>query len=655
MAALVALVPIVLAGVLLVGFRVSARWAMPAVFVAAVAIAASYWQVGGARIAASSIQGLFVTADILWIIFGAIFLLKALERSGAIGAIRRGFAGVSDDRRVQVVIIAWLFGAFIEGAAGFGTPAAIAAPLLVALGFPAACAVMLGMMIQSTPVTFGAAGTPILVGVRGGLDTEAFAQRLAAEGATLADFLAAVTVRAALLHGVAGTLVPTLMVVMMTRFFGPRRSWTEGLSILPFTLFGGLAFTVPYTLAAVLLGPEFPSLLGSLVGLAAVTWAARRGILVPADHWDFGAAESWPASWRGSLDATVAPSDEPTPRPMAAWLAWTPYVLAGAFLLLTRLPRWPLGEWLRAIELRWEGILGTTVAATSKPLYLPATVLLLVVGVTFFLHRMRWRELVGAAADASRTLLGAGSVLWVTSKLWNSEHAPEDVRPALEKTLADLRLESLDLYLMHWPIALRKGTPIPEGADDFLPLSERPLADTWRAMEECVDAGLCRHIGVSNFSVRRLEELRAGARVPLAMNQVEMHPYLQQPELFEYCGAHGIHMTAYSPLGSGDRPGRLRDENELVLLDDTVVAGIAARIGCTPAQVLIRWALERGIAVIPKSVNPKRLAENFAAAEVSLAEEDMASLAALDRAHRFIDGTFWVHEGGHYTLDDLWG
>jgi len=245
--------------------------------------------------------------------------------------------------------------------------------------------------------------------------------------------------------------------------------------------------------------------------------------------------------------------------------------------------------------------------------------------------------------------------LWITSKLWNSEHAPEDVRPALEQTLSDLRLESLDLYLMHWPIALKKGAMIPESADDFLSLSERPLADTWAAMEECVDAGLCRHIGVSNFSVRRLEELRPDARIQPVMNQVEMHPYLQQPGLFDYCGAHGIHLTAYAPLGSGDRPGRLRDEDELVLLDDPVVAGVASRIGCTPAQVLIRWAIERGISVIPKSVNPKRLAENFAAGDLELSEEDMNSLAALDRDHRFIDGTFWVHEGGPYTLDDLWG
>jgi len=216
--ALLALAPIALGAALLIGFRVSARVAMPLVYVAAVAVAATAWAMPWPRVAAATVQGLFISGDILLIIFGAITLLKALERSGAVAAIQRSFHAVSDDRRVQLVIIAWLFGAFIEGAAGFGTPAAIAAPLLVALGFPAPCAVMLGMMIQSTPVTFGAAGTPILVGVQGGLDWQAMAAELAAAGMTRLDYLQRVAEDAALLHAAAGTFVPTAMVMMMTRF-----------------------------------------------------------------------------------------------------------------------------------------------------------------------------------------------------------------------------------------------------------------------------------------------------------------------------------------------------------------------------------------------------------------------------------------------------
>jgi lactate permease len=218
--AFIAALPIVLAAALLVGFRVPAKHAMPLVLVATAAVAWRVWRVDVTTIAASSIQGLFVTFDILLIIFGALLLLKSLEHSGGAAAIRRSFHAVSDDRRVQVVIVAWLFGSFIEGTAGFGTPAAIAGPLLVALGFPAAAAVMIGMMIQSTAVTFGAVGTPILIGVREGLASPEVTAQLQAVGLTLDAHVRTIAIHAAWLHGVTGTLMPTLMVVMMTRFFG---------------------------------------------------------------------------------------------------------------------------------------------------------------------------------------------------------------------------------------------------------------------------------------------------------------------------------------------------------------------------------------------------------------------------------------------------
>lgn len=222
--AALALFPIALGGILLVGFRIPAKHAMPAAYVAAVAVAFGVWQMSPSRIAAASIQGLFLTFDLLFIIFGAILLLYTLERSGGVAAIRRSFNGISDDRRVQVVIVAWLFGSFIEGAAGFGTPAAVVAPLLVALGFPAAAAVMMGMMIQSTAVTFGAVGTPVLVGLSGGLGGEAFSAALAAADMTMLDYLRAVTAKAVVFHAIAGVLMPTWMIVMLTRFFGANKS-----------------------------------------------------------------------------------------------------------------------------------------------------------------------------------------------------------------------------------------------------------------------------------------------------------------------------------------------------------------------------------------------------------------------------------------------
>jgi lactate permease len=306
--ALLAVLPILLAGLLIAGLRIPAKWAMPAVYVSAVAVAVGAWQMKWVRIWAASIQGLFLTFDLLFIIFGALLLLKTLEHSGGVAAIRRSFHAISDDRRVQIVLLGWLFGSFIEGASGFGTPAAVCAPLMVAMGFPAAAAVMIGMMIQSTAVTFGGVGTPILIGVQGGVGGELFEAQMALAGIEMREFLRLVTARAVVLHGIAGTLMPTLMVMMTTRFFGTRKSWTEGLSILPFAVLGGLAFTVPYTLTGIFLGPEFPSLLGAPVGLILVTFAARRGVGSPAGlHQQSLGALPVVGGPPGSLAVTPAP------------------------------------------------------------------------------------------------------------------------------------------------------------------------------------------------------------------------------------------------------------------------------------------------------------------------------------------------------------
>lgn len=439
MQAALALFPIALGGVLLVGFRIPAKHAMPAAYVAAVIVAFSAWQMSPSRIAAASIQGLFLTFDLLFIIFGAILLLHTLERSGGVAAIRRSFSGISDDRRVQVVIVAWLFGSFIEGAAGFGTPAAVAAPLLVALGFPAAAAVMLGMMIQSTAVTFGAVGTPVLVGVQGGLGGEAFAAALAAADMTMMDYLRAVTAKAVLLHAIAGVLMPVWMIVMLTRFFGARRSWTEGLSVLPFALLGGVAFTVPYVLFGTFLGPEFPSLLGAPVGLAIMVTVARKGWLLPKDSWSFPPREAWEAEWVSGLEEKL--TDVPEGRGITTAAAWAPYALLGVFLVLTRLPTLPIGDWLRVVNITWDDILGSGIAATTTPLYLPGFILLLVVLITALMHRMDAADLGRAFRSSTGVLVGAGIVLVFTVPM---------VRVYINSDVNSAEMLSMPLAMAEW-------------------------------------------------------------------------------------------------------------------------------------------------------------------------------------------------------------
>ncbi|MDX5434311.1 MAG: L-lactate permease, partial [Halomonas sp.] len=202
--ALLAFTPLILAGVLLIGFRMAARTAMPIVFVITALIGLFAWEMSFNRVLASTLQGLILTVSILWIIFGAILLLNTLKHSGGIAAIRNGFSGISPDRRVQALIVAWLFGCFIEGASGFGTPAAVAAPLMVALGFPALAAVVVGMMIQSTPVSFGAVGTPIVVGVTGGVNMNAITEQLEAGGFTWLEYFRLIAAEVAIVHAIVG-------------------------------------------------------------------------------------------------------------------------------------------------------------------------------------------------------------------------------------------------------------------------------------------------------------------------------------------------------------------------------------------------------------------------------------------------------------------
>ena len=243
--------------------------------------------------------------------------------------------------------------------------------------------------------------------------------------------------------------------------------------------------------------------------------------------------------------------------------------------------------------------------------------------------------------------------LWITSKLWNNAHARAEVPIALKKTLADLRLDYLDLYLIHWPVATRPDVVFPKKADDFFSLAEMPLHETWAGMEDCVESGLIKHIGVSNCSIKKIEEL-SSAKIRPEVNQIELHPYLQQEEMLSYCNVNNIYLTAYSPLGSGDRPDGMKAANEPSLIENPVVGKIAQAHGCSAAQVLLRWAIERGTSVIPKSTNPGRLAENLEVANLKLDNQEMAELAKLEMGFRYVNGEFWTMEGSPYTLTELW-
>lgn len=413
-APLLSLAPIIVVAIFLVGLRWPAAKAMPLAYITAVLVAWFGWQLSAAQIAAASLNGLVVTATLLYIIFGAILLLNTLSESGGLSVIRRGFTDITPDRRVQVIIVAWLFGSFIEGSAGFGTPAAVCVPLLVGLGFPAKSAVISGMLIQCTPVSFGAVGTPILVGVGSGLgnspEVTAYAQSIGLEQSS--DLLPIIGGRVAILHAVAGTMIPLFVVSIMTRLFGKNRSFADGLKLWKFALFASLAMTIPYAIIANTLGPEFPSLLGSLVGLLLVVPAAKRGFLLPKQTWDFEPTETWDGSWKGLLEIRL---EEPT-RQMSLSMAWLPYVLIAGLLVITRVMP-SVGDLLKSAAIPMdptvvENVFGSNVTIKPvAPLYLPGSIFIAVCIITAVLHRMTFPAIGRAVTRSGRMVVSASVAL----------------------------------------------------------------------------------------------------------------------------------------------------------------------------------------------------------------------------------------------------
>lgn len=415
--AFMSVLPILTVAVFLVMLRWPASRAMPICYVVAVLLALFVWKVDFVRVMAASANGLVDALELVFIIFGAILLLNTLRESGAIHTIRRGFSDISPDRRIQVIIVAWLFGSFIEGSAGFGTPAAVAVPLMVGLGFPAMAAVVAGMTIQSTPVSFGALGTPILTGVGTGLgNAPEVLTFMQTQGMTDPyQLLHMIGFKVATIHAVAGTFIPLIVVAFMTRFFGVNRSFREGLQVWKFALFAAFSMTIPYVLVAYFLGPEFPSLLGGLTGLAIVVTAAKRGFLMPkaGEEWNFPERSQWDSKWSGQLEVVDRVHEG---KPMGMLHAWMPYVLIAVLLILTRLPQLPLLGMLRGdtATLTISNLFGSGLGQDIQLLYSPGALFITISLITYFIHRMRKGDYVSAWKSSGKTIISAGSALVFT-------------------------------------------------------------------------------------------------------------------------------------------------------------------------------------------------------------------------------------------------
>ncbi len=265
-------------------------------------------------------------------------------------------------------------------------------------------------------------------------------------------------------------------------------------------------------------------------------------------------------------------------------------------------------------------------------------------------------RVIGEAFADVFTAGGRRADVWITSKLWNDKHAEDDVIPSCRKSLADLRLEYLDMYLVHWPFPNfhPPGCDVTARSADAKPYIHENYMRTWRQMEKLSDMGLARHIGTSNMTIPKLKLLLRDCRIRPAVNEMELHPHMQQPELFEFLRAEGIEPIGYCPLGSPNRPERDRTPGDTVDMEDPVIVEIARNHGVHPAAVCIKWAVQRGQTPIPMSTARAHYLANLqAVVEDPLTNEEMERIAGIDRNCRLVKGQVFLWKAGQ-SWEDLW-
>ncbi len=396
--ALCAFIPILLALILMAGLRWPSTRAMPLAWLVGALLAWSVWDIAPMRLLALSIEGTITAVGVLIIVFGALLIYYTLEFSGAMETIQAGMKKISPDRRVQTIIIGFMFAAFIEGAAGFGTPAALAAPLLLGLGFPPLCAAVVCLAFNSVPTTFGAVGTPVLVGFKSLEEIAMTAAGFSDPSMVYKEIGEYVT----LMHLPMGIILPIFMLGFMTRIFGANKSWMEGFRAWRYCLMASVCFLVPYLLLAWLGGPELPSMVGGLLGLGLLVWLTKKGFCLPKDGvWNFPPSSEWRPDWSGMIQASDV--TEYTEH-MSQVRAWMPYILCGVILVLTRVPAFHLKPIITdpMFSVGWSNILGFEgVSSKLALLNLPGTIPFILVSViTIGLHSMTRKQVADAWGTA---------------------------------------------------------------------------------------------------------------------------------------------------------------------------------------------------------------------------------------------------------------
>lgn len=408
MLAILALLPILVIGILMLGFMWPSARAMPVGWGVAVIVAALAWEMPLVWIGAAFISGIINAIDILIIVFGALLILQLMTRSGGIAGISESMTHISTDRRIQVLIISWFMVCFFEGAAGFGTPAAVAAPLLVGMGFPPLIAAVVTLLADSAPVVFGAVGVPIWGGFEA-IRTLA-PWPLTVDGSVLSfgDFVDNVGAVAGIFNFIGGSLVPLFIIMVMVKMGGG--TFRQGLKIWPVALLAGVLFTLPQALIAYFIGPELPTLLGSLIGMVIFILLVKFRLLPSVGKWDFPSHDKWPPEWEGVLKA--GEHHLGIERKISPVKAWTPYIVIGLLLLVSRVEVFGLTPILKSWSIGWSDILGTSFSRSITPLYNPGIFPFILVALFIpWLHNLNWKAASRAWVDVAHMIVPASIAL----------------------------------------------------------------------------------------------------------------------------------------------------------------------------------------------------------------------------------------------------
>ena len=404
MYALIAFIPIIVTVVLMVAFNWPAKRALPLAWILACVIAFAVWKMNVHDMAAYTITGFLSAFETLVIIFGAILIMNTLKRSGAMSAINGMFKGVTKDARILAIIIGWVFGAFIEGAAGFGTPAALAAPLLISVGFPPLAAAIVALICNSTPVCYGAVGTPT---------NTAFAtvkDAVAAGGADPDTWKMALTKWSAISMAVGAFFIVFVAVCVLVKLFGKNKSFKDALPCIPFIIFTVAVFDIIYLLIATFIGPELVSLVAAVITLFVSIGAAKAGFLQPKETWTFAPEETWDRSW---LSTTEVP--EPKVSDMPLLKAFTPYIIIIAILVATRVCQNVGMGWANSMKAFAVGTGGSGVILGLNwnwaILWNPGVIFIIVALLTIVIQGMKGSEVSCAWKDTGKQVSGAAIAL----------------------------------------------------------------------------------------------------------------------------------------------------------------------------------------------------------------------------------------------------